>query len=97
MSERERILQRLRTLGIAELCGVTELNRFSGAYLNLPCRLPNGQTARLLEDDKEYYACQVERPGNDRCYGVAADSRQLAVYEYGCGGADAQLVAWVRL
>lgn len=29
--------------------------------------------------------------------GIAADENQLAVYGYGCEGADAVLVAWVRL
>ena len=48
------------------------------------------------KDDKTYYATQVERIGSDRCYGVAADEQQIAVYEYGSNGTDAVLVVCFR-
>ncbi|MDD4538551.1 MAG: hypothetical protein PHT80_06010 [Lentisphaeria bacterium] len=97
MRDLEKILRRLHSLGIAELTTVQALNDLPGSYINLECRLPNGQTAKILDDTKTYLAIQVERTGNERCYGVAADDAQIAVYEYGCNGADAILVAWVRL
>ncbi len=90
------ILQRIHTLGIPELTAISTLNLLNGDYINLECRLPNGDMRKLLNDDKTYYATQVEKIGSDRCYGVAADEQQIAVYEYGCNGADAVLVAWVR-
>ncbi len=93
----EKILRRLHTLGIDELRGVRALQALRGDYINLECRLPNGATGKLLDDGKTYLAAQAERPGSERCYGVAADEGQLAVYEYGCEGADAILVAWVTL
>lgn len=97
MHDNEKILQRLHTLGIPELTRVQALNDLPGSYINLACRLPNGQTAKILDDSKSYAATQVERTDNERCYGVAADDGQIAVYEYGCNGADAVLVAWIRL
>ena len=97
MHDSEKILRRLHTLGIPELTTVQALNALPGSYINLACRLPNGQTAKILDDNKSYSATQVERTDNERCYGVAADDEQLAVYEYGCNGADAVLVAWVKL
>ncbi len=90
------ILQRLHALGIPELTAVQTLNLLNGDYINLECRLPNGATGKLLDDGKTYYATQVEKIGGDRCYGVAADEQQIAVYEYGCDGTDAVLAAWVR-
>jgi len=97
MTEINAILQRLQTLGIAELATIPALNELPGAYINLECRLPNGATAKILDDRKTYYGAQVEKADGERCYGVAADDRQIAVYEYGCQGRDAELIAWVKL
>ena len=94
---KDTILQKIHELPIPALREITVLNELPGSYLNLECTLPNGQKARVLEDGRTYYAAQVERPGNPRCYGVAADETQIAVFEYGCNGADAQLVLWMRL
>lgn len=92
----DTILRRLHALGIPELAAVRSLNLLNGDYINLGVRLPNGVIAKLLDDSKTYYANQVEKSGSDRCYGVAADEQQIAVYEYGSNGTDAALVAWVR-
>lgn len=97
MRDIEKILRRLHLLGIPELTTVQALNELPGSYINLECRLPNGQTAKILDDTKTYSATQVERADSKRCYGVAADDGQIAVYEYGCNGTDAVLVAWVSL
>lgn len=93
----EKIIERLRTAGIEELKAVASLNELPGDYINLECKWPNGATGKILDDRKKYYAIQVERPGSDRCYGVAADENQIAVYSYGCGGREAELVMWIRL
>lgn len=96
-AKKERILNRLRTLGIEELASLDNLNELSGDYINLECRLPNGKTEKLLDDSKKYFANQVEQANSDKCYGIASDGEQIAVYQYGCNGADAELVAWVKL
>lgn len=97
MDKIDVILRRLRNLGIPELETVQSLNELPGDYINLECRLPNGTRAKILDDQASYYANQVEKSGSDRCYGIAADERQIAVYEYGCDGADAVLMAWIKL
>ena len=89
------VIERLHELGIPELETVTALNELRGDYVNLECELPNGKSAKILDDNKLYMGCQVEIAGTDKCYGVAADEKQIAVYRYGCNGADAKLVAWV--
>lgn len=92
-----RLIREFNSLGIEDMHEVTELHRLKGDYINLESRLPNGQTARLLDDDKMYYGNQICRPGKDRCYGIAADEHQLLVFEYGDDGADSELVLWKRL
>jgi hypothetical protein len=94
---RKKIIDRLHGLGIEELKSVTTLNDLNGDYINLDCRWPNGATGKILDDNRRYYAIQVEREGSDRCYGVAADENQIAVFTYGCGGKDAELVMWLKL
>lgn len=96
MTEQD-ILDRLHTLGIPELLKMKTLNQLNGDYINLLCELPNGRFSKILNDECTYFANQIDKKSDDRCYGVASDGEQLAVYEYGCGGMDAKLVAWVRL
>jgi len=93
----EKIIERLHTLGITELKEITSLNELSGEYINLECRLPNGSSGKILDNSKKYYANQVEKKDSDRCYGIAADNQQLAVYEYGCNGTEAVIIAWFSL
>ncbi len=92
-----KIIDRLHRLGIEELKTITSLNELNGDYINLECRWPNGATGKILDDHKKYYAIQVERAGSDRCYGIAADENQIAVFTYGCCGKDAELVLWLKL
>ncbi len=93
----QKILSALHTLGIPELLNIKTLNKLNGDYINLMCELPNGQFAKILNDRETYYANQIDKTSDDRCYGIASDGKQLAVYEYGCEGKDAKLIAWIRL
>ena len=90
------VIARLHTLGIPELASVTTLAVLQGDYINLECRFPNGQVGKILDDSQQYLAAQVEIEGDERCYGIAADAFQIAVYSYGCEGADAKLVLWAN-
>lgn len=96
MNEQE-ILTRLHTLGISELKKIKSLNRLNGDYINLLCTLPNGEQRKILNDSCIYYASQIDKENDDRCYGIASDGKQLAVYEYGCDGANAELKLWLKL
>ena len=93
----KEIIARIKALGIPELMSVEELNQLNGDYINLESVLPNGETGKILDDNKKYWATQVEIPGSEKCYGIAADERMIAVYRYGCGGSDSELVAWVKI
>ena len=39
---------------------------------------------------------QIEIPGSDRCYGLAADDRMLLVCEYGCGGENPEIILYKK-
>ena len=75
---------------------IDSLVPLNGFYVNLEYRLPNGQAVKLLEDNKVYLGTQIERPGQERCYGVIADEAYLLVCEYGCNGADPEIVCYKR-
>jgi hypothetical protein len=94
---KEKIITKLQELGIEELKSVKELNELNGDYINLTCKLPNGETGKILNDKKKYLGNQVEEAGTDNCYGIAADETQIAVYRYGCNGKDAELMVWLAL
>ena len=72
------------------------MRRLNGFYVNLEYPLPNGQSVKLLEDNKVYLGNQIEIQGSGRCYGIVADEKYLLVCEYGCGGADPQIVVYKR-
>ncbi len=90
------LIEEFNALGIPDLPKVTDLNALPGAYINLPFTLPNGQTAKLLENEKIYLGNQVEKPGGGRCYGLAADGNFLLVCEYGAEGANPEIVLYKK-
>lgn len=94
---KENIIDRIKTLGIPELASVEHLEELGGDYINLESVLPNGSVGKILDDNKKYWATQVEISGSEKCYGIAADEGMIAVYRYGCAGSDSELVAWVSL
>lgn len=75
---------------------VTELYPLSGAYVNLEYPLSDGKKIKLLDDTKIYLGCQLEKPSDDRCYGLVADNSYLLVCEYGCSGADPEIVLYKK-
>lgn len=93
--QKSRLIRECNSLGIPHL-HIEDLHLLNGFYVNLEYVLPNGQSVKLLRDDHIYWGNQVEIPGSDRCYGLAADDRYLLVCEYGCGGADPEIVLYRR-
>ena len=75
---------------------VDDLNLLNGFYVNLEYHLPNGQSVKLLEDNKVYLGNQIEQPCSERCYGVVGDEHHLLVCTYGCNGADPEIICYKR-
>lgn len=94
---KEKLLAKIKALGIKEFESLTSLNLLYGSYLNLEVELPNGIKTKLLDDHKKYYANQIDIAGSDKCYGVAADENFIVVYRYGCEGKDAELIQIKRV
>ena len=94
---KEHLLTEIQKLGIKEFDKLNSLNLLDGSYLNLEVELPNGIKAKLLDNNKKYYANQIDIENSDKCYGVAADEDFIIVYKYGCDGADAELIQIKRI
>lgn len=92
---KETLIKEFNALRIKNL-RVKDLNLLNGFYVNLEYTLPNGQSVRLLEDNYVYLGNQIEILGSDRCYGIAADDDYLLVCEYGCNGADPQIIVYKK-
>ena len=95
MNRKRVLINEINALGIKHL-KLTNLDLLHGFYVNLEYPLPNGQAVKLLKDNKVYWGNQIEIPDSSRCYGVVADNEYLLVCEYGCGGADPQIILYKK-
>lgn len=89
------LIREFNSLAVPHLT-VTDLNLLSGSYVNIEYPLANGQSVRLLDDNKIYLGNQIEVPGSDRCYGIVADEQYLLVCSYGCEGADPEIILYKK-
>lgn len=87
------LVERVNELKLENL-EISDLNLLIGGYVNLEYPLPNGSKIKLLEDNKIYFANQIEKPNSDRCYGVVADEGFLLICEYGAMGADPKIILY---
>ncbi len=93
---RNRLIEEFNSLGISDMPAITTLCQLSGAYVNLEYTLPNGEKVKLLDDTKIYLGNQVEKADSDRCYGLVADNNCLLVCEYGCNGAEPEIIVYKK-
>jgi len=89
------LIDEINALGIKELV-VNDLFLLNGAYVNLEYPLQSGATVKFLKDQDVYLGNQIERTNSQRCYGVVANEEFLLVCEYGCNGAEPEIVAFKR-
>lgn len=94
LTESERLINEINSLGIDGL-NISSLNLLSGSYVNLTYPLPNGKEIDFLSPDKVYWGNQIEKP-DGRCYGVAADEKMILVCEYGCEGAEPEIILYKK-
>lgn len=62
------LLEKIKKLGIKEFENFNSLNLMDGNYLNIECILPNGDKTKILDNDTQYYAKQIDIEGSDKCY-----------------------------
>ena len=92
---KKNLIREFNALGIPGL-HVEDLNLLIGSFVNLEYPLSNGQTVKLLEDNKVYLGNQIEIPGSERCYGIVADDRYLLVCDYKCAGTEPRIVCYKK-
>lgn len=95
--DKKELIKLFNNLGIEDMEEVTELYELKGSFINLEYTLASGQKVRLWDDEKTYLGVQIERDEGDRCYGLTTDGKHLLVCEYGCGGADPEIVIYKRI
>ena len=91
----KHVIDSINALAIPGL-HVDDMNILPGSMLNLEYPLPNGGTIKFLNDDKTYFANQIEID-TERCYGVVSDGSFLLVASYGCEGKEPKLLAYFTL
>lgn len=93
----QRLIDAFNELKIEGMPTLTKLYGHKGDFVNLECKLPNGQFAKILDDSKMYYVAELPKANSDRCFGLVTDKKQLAVFEYSAGGKDSELIIWKRI
>ena len=93
----EKLIEKFNELNIKGMPKFSKLYGHKGDFVNIQCKLPNGQTAKILDDNKMYYIAELPKENSDRCFGLVTDKKQLVVFEYGEGGKDAELFIWKRI
>lgn len=96
LTYKKQLLKEFNELRIPDMPGVTELCPLNGAFVNIEYPLSNGEKVKLLDDKKVYLGYQLEKENGDRCYGLVADHDYLLVCEYGCNGADPEIILYKR-
>lgn len=87
------LVKEINALGIEGL-KISDLNLLNGGFVNLVYPLANGTTVKFLNDSDVYFGNQIEKEGSERCYGVVANEKFILVSEYGCNGAEPELVLY---
>lgn len=90
------LINEINALDIEGMPKIDTLHELSGAYVNLEYPLPSGKSAKFLSDNKVYLGCQAEIDGCDICYGVVCDTSFILVCQYGCDGANPEIVLYKR-
>lgn len=92
---KQKLIDEINALHVEGLPKVEKLNALVGRYVNIEYPLPNGTTAKFLNDEKTYLGNQLECEfDNDRCFGVIADMAFLLVCTYNKDGSNPELVLY---
>lgn len=94
---KKQLICEFNELHIEGMPKVEALTALVGKFVNLEYRLPNGQTAKFLDDEKTYLGSQLECEfGGSRCFGLLADMSFLLVCTYEKDGRDPELILYKR-
>ena len=92
---KQQLIDEINALHIEGMPKVEKLNALVGSYVNLAYPLPNGSSAKFLNDQTTYLGTQLEPEfGGERCFGVLANMEFILVCTYGEGGANPELILY---
>ena len=94
---KQTLIDEINALGIEGMPKVERLNTLVGSYVNLPYRLPNGDSVKFLDDSATYLGNQLESEfGGDRCFGVLANMEFILVCTYEKNGEAPELLLYKK-
>ncbi len=94
---KQQLISEFNDLHIEGMPKVEKLNALVGRYINLEYILPNGQTAKFLDDNATYLGNQLECEfGGDRCFGIASNMDFLLVCTYEENGKNPELIFYKK-
>lgn len=94
---KRQLIDEINALNIEGMPKLESLNALVGEYVNLPYRLPGGNSVKFLNDETTYLGNQLESLfGGDRCFGVLGNMEFIMVSTYGKDGTDPELVLYKK-
>ena len=94
---KKQLVKEFNDLHIEGMPEVTKLNALVGKFVNIEYKLPNGTSARFLNDGTTYLGNQLQsKTDSERCFGIIANADFLLVSNYGKDGADPKLVLYKK-
>ena len=91
------LMDEINALHVEGMPKIEKLNALVGGYINLEYRLPNGKTAKFLDDSATYLGNQLECEfGDGRCFGIAANMDFILICTYEENGANPELVIYKK-
>lgn len=94
---KKTLIDEINSLNIDGMPKLEKLNALVGGYINLEYRLPNGKTAKLLDDNATYLGNQLECEfGGNRCFGIAANMDFILISTYEENGENPEIVIYKK-
>ena len=96
-SFKKQLIDDINALHIDGMPKLETLYALVGGYVNLEYPLPNGKTAKFLDDSATYLGNQLESElKKDRCFGIAANADFILVCTYEENGENPELVVYKK-
>ena len=94
---KQQLILEINDLHIEGMPKVEKLNALVGSFVNLAYPLPNGTSAKFLNDGTTYLGNQLASEfDGDRCFGVLANMDFILICTYEAQGANPELVLYKK-
>ena len=94
---KQKLVEEINELHIEGMPKVEKLSALVGSFVNIAYPLPNGQTAKFLNDQITYLGTQLQsQQDTTRCFGVLANVEFILVCTYGENGVNPELLLYKK-